>query len=432
MNRAKPLSKGRSILHFCNYSPITSGIYPETRDLVLEELRVGYEAWIVDHVPNNPQRKDPACHDDLFRAGRVIGIEEFDDTQPSDLVCWHSFVPEKILQDRQRNLVMFLHAMPSHVFYNELYGQEPVLSYLKNVTGTLPHCHAYITLWPSHRPYWENIIEEKLLVTNPIICCDSISLKPDDAFDPGRLRLVVMDTWRGGKEPYYIMNAVQGMMTRSRRGELPFEVSLHIYGQGQGNIPPVWRTLIRRGLEGFFHFKGRDDPQHIFDTHDILLTQVGEIPTESRVIREGLLSGIPIVAGHANAEWTDFKHDCRDIEGFAGEILGCWEHMQDGEARRRMFTANRELACSRYDIRKNALPIFECYEEIFARSAAVQARAHPSPSDGSPIRWDLLRHALASDEAGDLAAAVERMAGADEAMSREEAVLRLLVDLPRA
>ena len=111
------ISPGKKIVHFCNYSPLDSGIYPETRDLVYEELRVGYDAYIVDTIENNPNRRDPAQQDDLYGQGRIIGLEADNVSENADLICWHSWVPERNLSDHSKNLVMFLHAMPSHVYY---------------------------------------------------------------------------------------------------------------------------------------------------------------------------------------------------------------------------------------------------------------------------------------------------------------------------
>ena len=362
MKESMEISKGKEIVHFCNYGPIDSGMYKTTRDLVYEELRVGYNAWIVDTIADNKIRHEGICHDSLFKEGRVIGFENYDISRPVDLVCWHSWVPQAYLDDRTRNLVMFLHGMPSFVFYNELYNMGPVLSFLKRSYHDLPHCHFYITLWPSHQPFWDNIVRDKLVTTSSWVDGDSLALKSDSGFDASHLRLVVMDTWRGGKEPYYIIHAAQVLMSRYERGEIPCKVTLDIYGQDVNNVQPVWHATIREGLEEYVHFTGKDDPVAIFDNHDILLTQIGD---ESRIVREGLLSGIPIVSGYPYAPWTPFKHDCRDIEGYADAILNCWGQMQGREKRLEMHQNNRDIARDRFDIVKNVTPIFGCYEKIF-------------------------------------------------------------------
>jgi len=365
VNESMKISKGKKIVHFCNYGPIDSGMYKTARDLVYEELRVGYNAWIVDTVANNKIRRQGICHDSLFKDGRVIGFENYDISGHVDLICWHSWIPQDYLNDRSRNLVMFLHGMPSFVFYNELYNIEPVLSFLRRSYYDLPHCHFYITLWPSHKPFWENILRDKLVVTSPWISFDSFALKSDSGFDASHLRLVAMDTWRAGKEPYYIINAAQILMLRYERGEIPCKVTLDIYGQDVNNVQPVWNAIIREGLEKYVHFKGKDNPVAIFDSHDILLTQIGGTDTESRIVREGLLSGIPIVSGYPYAAWTPFKHDCRDIEGYADVIMNCWGLMQEREKRLQMYRKNRNIAFDNFDIVKNMTPIFKCYEKIF-------------------------------------------------------------------
>ena len=103
----------------------------------------------------------------------------------------------------------------------------------------------------------------------------------------------------------------------------------------------------------------------IFGSHDILLTQIGD---ESRIVREGLLSGIPIISGYPYAAWTPFKHDCRDIEGYADAIMHCWGLMQKREKRLQMHQENRDVAFDNFDITKNVTPIFKCYEKIFKKT----------------------------------------------------------------
>lgn len=370
------ISKGKKIVHFCNYSPVDSGMYKTVQELVYEELKLGYDAWIMDTVPDNPLRRDSVPEDSLFEIGRIAGIEQDRLSADADLICWHSWIPENYLKDRRRNLVMFLHGMPSFVFYNELYNIEPVLSFLRQASKNLTHCHNYISLWPSHEPYWRNFFQEKLVVSSPWISLDSMDLKSNAEFDPSHMKLAVMDTWRGGKEPYYIINAVLIVLARVQAGSLPFRVTLDIYGQDVKNVQPVWHTLIPEEFKGSVVFQGKDKPERIFDAHDILLTQIGD---ESRIVREGLLSGTPLVSGYPYADWTPFRHDCRDIEGYADEILRCWESMRNREQRQELFQRNRDYAFRHFDISRNAVPIFECYERIFKKSIGKR-RKGPSLS----------------------------------------------------
>jgi hypothetical protein len=55
-----------------------------------------------------------------------------------------------------------------------------------------------------------------------------------------------------------------------------------------------------------------------------------------------------------------------------------------------------------------------------------------SPAKPDPINWDLLRGLIEAETGGCLDGVLERMAASTSNMSREEAVIRLLMDLPRA
>ncbi|MBW1802481.1 MAG: hypothetical protein JRJ85_17335 [Deltaproteobacteria bacterium] len=422
----KTISKGKRIVHFCNYTPLSAGLYPETRDLIYEELRRGYDAWLIDHTVENNLTFKETLHDSLYKEGRVIRIEEDNVSRDADIICWHDWIPEEYMKDRSKNIIMFLHAITTVLFNTELHGGEKVISFLKQVNETIPHCHFYITLWPVQYAYWKNIIRKNLVVTNPIIDTDCIRLKPDTHFDPTHLKLVVLDSWRGGREPYYIFNAIQLLMERYHSGELPYKVSLDIYGIDPDSIPPVWHTIIRDDFRQYFHFKGRDLPQNIYDAHDIILTQVRGDSTESRVVREGLLSGTPIVAGLSYVDWTEFKHDCCDLEGYAHQIEKCWNQMQDKTTRQTMHQGNRKSACNRYDIRKNAETIFECYEKVFTSSATNK----PEQDSGS-INFDKLKMLINECNDGDsLKSVLEKLQSETDDMTLEEAVIRLMVNLP--
>jgi hypothetical protein len=394
---------------------------------------VGYDAWIVDHLANNKMRMDPNFHDDFIKEGRIIGLEEFDPSQLADLICWHSWIPDTYMRDGRYDLIMFLHGMPSFLFYNELYGGEAAFQFLKKAEQSFPHCHFFISLWPSHRPYWENIFRERLIVTEPIIDPRSVALKSDSDFDPCHMRLAVMDSWRAGKEPYYILNAVQQLMAQHRSGVLGARVTLDVYGKEIKDVQSVWHALIREEFKNLIRFSGRADPQTIFDTHDIILTQVGDTPTESRVIREAMLAGIPVVSGYGLDEWTEFRHDCRDIIGYSSQIVKCWEKIQDPDVRRLMHRVNRSLACKRYSTANNCEKIFRCYESVF-REKPLNRKDHASApghdSEAAAFFGKTARMVENCAAEQPLSALIEAFEKDNHHLTEEEAIIRFLVDLP--
>jgi hypothetical protein len=116
-------------------------------------------------------------------------------------------------------------------------------------------------------------------------------------------------------------------------------------------------------LNKYIYFRGYANPQEIFDNHDISLTQIRE---ETRVVRESLLAGMPLVVGETSAPYTSYKAGFRDVGAYADEIERCCLDIRDEVKRRHIMQTNREYALKIFDIKRNSKPIFECFERIMS------------------------------------------------------------------
>lgn len=361
MNR----TKGLKIAHMCNVAFGKSGMFESVYELMHQELAVGYNAKIIDVVANNPIRKKiNKNHPDLLN-GNIIGTEEDNFSQDADILCWHRFMPEEYFEDKRKNLIMFLHGMPDFVFMQEHEKQDKAFSLIAKSYSQIPNCYYYIGMWKVHEGYWNHLLPGKLVNTNCWADLTRIQPKADYNFNKEHIKLVCFDTWRGHKEPYWVINAVKILINKYERGEIPFKVTLDIYGQDVSSIPEVWILLVKEYLNKYIFFRGYGQPQDIFNNYDIALTQIVE---ETRIVRESLLSGIPLIVGEESVEYTDYGAGFRNVEAYSREIERCCLDIMDDDKRKAIHKKNREYAIQNYDVVKNAEPIFDCFEKVYEES----------------------------------------------------------------
>jgi hypothetical protein len=274
-------------------------------------------------------------------------------------------MPEEYFKDKRKNFVMFLHGMPDFVFMQEHEKHDKAFSLIKNSYDQIPNCYNYIGMWDAHKDYWDHLLPGRLINTNCWTDLRRIAKKSDVNFDKNHIKLVCFDTWRGHKEPYWVINAVKTLIRRYETGKIPFKVTLDIYGQDVQTIPSVWIALTQEYLNKYIYFRGYSEPQEIFDNYDIALTQVVE---ETRIVRESLLSGIPLIVGDESAPFTDYKAGFRNVTNYANVLEKCCYDICDDKKRKAIHEKNRNYAIANYDVTKNAEPIFECFERIYAES----------------------------------------------------------------
>jgi hypothetical protein len=355
------ITKDLKIVHMTNFAPGKSGMWESVQELMYEERRVGYDARIIDVVSYNPLRLKLDKKNNVLKEGLVQGIENDTWSQEADILCWHRFLPEVYFSDNRKNLIMFLHGMPDYVFMQEHEGKDKAFSLIKGSYNALDNCRAFIGMWRSHDGYWSHLLKNKLVNTNCWVNFDKINKKADGNFDKNHIKLVCLDTWRGHKEPYWILNAVKILIEKYERKEIPFKITLDIFGQEPREIPSCWFAVIDEWLNKYIFLRGYGKPQEIFDNHDIVLTQTVE---ETRVVRESLLAGMPIIGGEVSADYTDYKAGFRDVKKYSEEIERCCYDIIDEKKRKDLHIKNREYALNNFDIKKNAEPIFECFERI--------------------------------------------------------------------
>ena len=350
-----------------NWAPGKSGMYESVQEMMYEERRLGYDARIVDVVPNNPLRLQFEKKHKTLREGLVQGMEEDTWSSEADILCWHRYLPEIYFNEPRKNLVLFLHGERDFVFFQEEDKKDKAFSLIKGAYNGLPQCHAFVGMWEDHDlGYWNHLLPDKLVSTgNPWVDISKIEVHSDANFNPDHIRLVNFDTWRSTKNPFYVINAVKTLIQQYERGELPFKVTIDLFGQDPKGMNKVWIVLCQEYINKYIFFRCYAQPQEIFDNFDAVLTSGSE---ETRVIRESLAAGMPLIVGETHCRYTDYKAPFRAPHIYAKEIVRMCNDIRDDKKRKAIAEKNRKYAEKNFDIKKNIKPIVEIFEKIAKES----------------------------------------------------------------
>lgn len=361
------VTKGLKIVHMTNWAPNKSGMYESVEEMMYEERRLGYDARIVDVVPNNPLRMREEKNHRTLRDGLVKGFENEEWSSEADILCWHRYLPEIYFKDPRKNLVLFLHGQPDFVFFQEEDDKDKAFSLIKGAYNSLPQCSAFIGMWRDHDlGYWGHLLPGKLVSTcNPWMNLDRVRMHSDSNFNPNHIRLANFDTWRSTKTPFYVVNAVKTLIRQYEAGEIPYKITLDLFGQEPKGIKNVWIVLCQEYINKYIFFRGYAHNQEIFDNFDAILTTGSE---ETRVVRESLAAGMPLIVGETHCDYTDYKAPFRAPHKYAEEILRMCGDLRDDKKRKAIMEKNRKYAVDNFDIRKNIRPVIETFERIARES----------------------------------------------------------------
>jgi len=316
--------------HFGKFAPNQSGQYETVKDLIRAERDAGYEAHFIDF----DGKSNIGLKDDWLET------ENMDVARDCDLLFRHSLLPKKI-QALGKPTIMTLHGRPESSFLLEHKKIVPVISEARKHKGP------FLTFWPELVWYWEAILGRKVFYMPAPV--DLNKYNPEGKkhkFKPsGKPNIVVMDMWREDVTPFNVIFAAARFLEQYAP-----DGRIHIYGCPENKAMLNLKRAEALG-EVFGTVKGLEN---VYRAADFMVTpQV----IATRTVREAMASGCPFVGGGGN-NYTQFKHDPRDIYGYAREIGQLWESMQSHDWRR---TA-REMA--EMDFKLNGETVRKVLDEI--------------------------------------------------------------------
>jgi len=310
------------VAHFGIFAPHASGQYETVKDLILAERSVGVDAQFIDCGSDD---KDQF----MIREGledRGITTMPLNWALDADVTVRHSVVPDEVYD--KVPVVLALHGRPESSFRLEYGDKSPVLSSIAIAANSGKYKDVF-TFWPEHLYLWEQITGKCNINYIPA----PVNLEeytPDgEKHDFGNfkagLNLVIADIWRDDVIPFNLIFAAQFFRDNYQK-----DSKLHIYGVSNVQkkcfqfLANMQKTGVVGEVAGVIGFLPK-----VYRAADILLTP-NTIAT--RIVRESMASGLPIVAPHGCA-YTKFTAEPRDYKAFAASINDCHNAINNGNGR---------------------------------------------------------------------------------------------------
>jgi len=305
------------IAHFAVFSPNQSGMYGTVRDMILAERMQGIDAQFVDYSANDSGAMYSKVG--LFDKGVATVSHEWA-YREADILVRHSMIPGPMLQVGMPT-IMTLHGRPEYSFMQEHYGQNPVMKIVTDHEADKAYA-AYVTFWEEHLPFWNLVMPRREIAYVPCPV-DLVRFCPGgksytSPHWTGKPNIVVADMWREDITPFSMILAAE----RFRAGYCG-DAKLHLFGLPPGTKGFSAQLGTRLRNSGLVGEANTLVPflDTVYRSADILITP-HRIAT--RIVREALASGCPIVAG-TGCKYTPYTADPRDPETFAAEINRCWK-----------------------------------------------------------------------------------------------------------
>lgn len=343
------------VAHFGNFGPNQAGICQTTIDMIKAERSVGIDAQYIDFEGKNP------CRVGLkYNGVTTVGPSWADG---ADLLVRHSAIPHKF-ERSDKPIVMCLHGRPEYTFVLEYVGRSAVVSeYLS--CANRPNYRGFITFWKEHLPFLNFLLPDRSIDYVPAMV-DLDKYNPNGTkFNFGKAsgspNIVIADMFRADTTPFNVLLAA-GLFVKKYCPE----GRIHIFGLQRADTNPVKAvidSLLDAGVMG--HHTGIfQDMDTVYRAADILVTPH---IIATRIVRESLASGLPIVGGVGNP-YTGFQANACDTEAFAAEINRCWQVIKDDPQPHK--TAVRVLAEDRFSIEKAGCKLLSVFERVVKESKA--------------------------------------------------------------
>lgn len=298
------------IAHFAIFAPHASGQYATVKDLILAERSLGIDAQFVDCGTDKKDTVREGLEDGPIKTVPLSWAIE-----KADILIRHTSIPSYLY--KVKPVVLSMHGRPESSFRLEQTGQASVISAIRDEIKK--GCYkAIFTFWQEHAYYWKTIHGVGVNYVSAPVNLEEFTIdgeQHDFSGRKGEFNIIIADMWRDDQTPFNLIFAAKYF-----RDKYCNNAKLHLYG-----VPNVKKKhfafLADMQKEGFIGEVGGvvEWISKVYRSADVILTP-NIIAT--RIIRESMASGLPIVAPHGCA-YTPFQAEPRDYKSFAAEIEKC-------------------------------------------------------------------------------------------------------------
>lgn len=303
------------IAHFAAFAPHGAGQYETVRDLIKAERIVGIEAEFVDYAFQGKMENRVGLQDGHIT---TVGL---DYAKEADVLFRHSAIPPKVEKETGKPVVLCLHGRPESTWRIGFGGEGKLIETIIQ-SSKKPNYKEFITFWEPFVFYWQNIIpaREVRYIPTPV---DLMRYNPVGGrhkfHETGEPNIVIADLWRLDDSPFNVIFAVEKF-----RQKYCNKAKLHIYGLPKEEHRAFLAKLRADGLFGDF-FSPVAGLSSVYRAADLVVTPH---IIATRVVREALASGCPLVGGEGNP-YTEFQANAKDIDAYAAMINKAWVQTKD-------------------------------------------------------------------------------------------------------
>jgi len=350
------------VAHFGNFAPSSCGMFHTTADTVLAEREVGIDSQFIDwgHAKDYKQQYSRVglTHGSITTVAPQWAMDE------ADVLVLHSALPD-FVKSTGKPIVIAIHGRPEYSFVLEKLKKGACLN-LYHKFAKDPQVAAFFTYWKEHLDYWNMILKKPVQHVPSMVDLDKFCPqgKSTSFKNPGKPNILIADIWREDVSPFSVVFAA----ARFIKEKCP-EGRIHLYGLSKPNetsaLANILNPLKERKIVG--DVRGlMTNIDEAYRIADILITPHN---IATRVVREALASGCPIVAGKGSA-YTSYQADPHDTVAFASEIEQCWQDLQ--ELGLDMRQAARVVAKENFNLEQAGIVLKGIYEKVVAENIERQ------------------------------------------------------------
>ena len=356
--------KGLKVAHFAAFGPGRSGQYATVKDLILAERRFGIDAQFIDCVVCSTCRKNEGCEGKTD--GKIV-TQSMDWATNADIFVRHSVIPHE-LESMGKPIILCLHGRPENSFLLEKYKQMPILSFMREVAADEKY-KALVTFWEEHLNFFKNFLPEKPMTFVPAMVdleqYNPEGPKRDYSTRKGHPNIMIADMWREDTTPFNVLfAAVEFIEKYCPTGRI------HLYGVPSDKRSPIHKIVQQLSAKGYLGDVCTLMPEMAeqYRAADFLVTPH---VISTRVIREAMACGLPVVAGGGNP-YTNFTCDPRNIKNFADEINRAWKCVKETPGGMRGHY--RQLAEDNFDMDAAGKAMAGVFDSVIQKEKEIKTR----------------------------------------------------------
>ena len=351
------MSKKIRIAHFAAFCPNRTGQYATVKDMIRAERMAGLDAQFI--ATSIDSRKVAQC--DEIKEDGWLRTAEPGWARSADILMRHSCIPDEF-STLGIPIMMALHGRPESTFIIEYVGLMKVYKLLVLMKDD-PKYKGWITFWKSHEFFHkQKVPEDKLYYVPAMVDLDEYNpkgIKTKYNSLSGSPNIIIADMWRHDMTPYAPLYAA----AMFREKYCP-TAKVHVFGVPKEKCDSVMLAMKNNGVLGAK--MGLSFPMsNVYRSGDLLITPHN---IATRVVRESLACGLPIVAGSAN-KFTPWKADPRDIDAFSEQINECWKAVQANKGANSPANKARAVAEKEFNLERAGEAIRLAVEDVLRKEA---------------------------------------------------------------